>query len=245
MTVKSDVAQGFRNTYQLLHHSNQRNFYLKVYDEAYQASSNHKLKAKRTICSKDGLLGLDDRSTIHVDKERINLAFEPKFVHLGNSNLLRSPFSISKAKKYAFKIKYEVVRTKVFVDVISHGLTEFVFGSIKLPGGLQKAYSKFGTSYTDVSIRHKKLYKSNNQVAGGVIFPFVDTRIVVVDKNNKNDDGLIKGISNEGGVIEFKSERYDVDQMVREMLRYCGDLVAKVVIEGEKADNATMYGLAA
>ena len=78
-----------------------------------------------------------------------------------------------------------------------------------------------------VAIRQWKFCKSNYQVTGGIISVIEDTKVLDDHENNKDDKEIIDGISTRGGVIKFKTGRYDVDQAIREILQYSGDLVQK------------------
>ena len=52
------------------------------------------------------------------------------------------------------------------------------------------------------------------------------------------------GIVSSVGVIEFKRDSYNKYQTVVEMLRAAGDIVARVLAEGDRIDSAVMFGLA-
>ena len=103
------------------------------------------------------------------------------------------------------------------------------------------SYSIVGRSNNDACIVHKKNYKSEGQVIGGII-----TGLTQNGNRNKYEDWIdaLDGIITSGGIIEFKRKEYNTDQTVGEALKSAGGLVARVLIEGEKVEKVAIYGLA-
>ena len=237
--------------------------YLKVYQETMQASDNrHPIEVDKKMFYSSVLLELNPNPVVYLNEEVMRQALQCSFIHVGVFNSLWNKYTsknmsgtnfYKEAINRAVNIKYEVPRTKGFMEVFT--MTElrdqFNFGHIELPNDFKKAYSVFGRSLNDVCIIHKTYYKQHGQVTGGVVLGLeeehnsedIDSdRIMTIGTFDNNCS--TGGVCTNAGILEFKMEKYNTDRTIKEMLRSAGDLVAKALYEGEKVNQAIMYGLA-
>ena len=240
--------------YQQLHSSSTMNSYLKVYTNVKQASTSKCKLHIWKVCPANELLKAAIDTTVYIDQLTMKKALESRFVHLGDAVLEGKHITISDLEIESIEVNYETLRTRAFVKRISQHLEkhkhQFSIEPIRLPKRLRKAYSEYGQSINDCCIIHRTSYKGSTQVAAGVITglnstqPFEDGK-ETIKEGKKTNDRLFEGVFTSVGVIEFKRVKYDTEQTIKEMLKASGDLIAKVLIEGNKVDRAIVYGLAA
>ena len=236
--------------YQLMFQSPTFCSHLRVYNETKQASQKGMIPLTKVKSSARDLLSIDTNQVSYIGEEVMRDALEPRFVHVGKA---RSSFSLlSEKDEDTIKINHEVIRTRAFFNFFSTSKLkkEFVFGHIRLPPQCKgKPYSLYGHSLNDLCIINKTKYKSGNQITGGVMMALNENPMKEEDSEDDEeirmyDKSIIGRSSSSARVLEFKRERFDVDQTAKEMLKSCGDLVAKVLLEGNQVIEVNMYGLA-
>lgn len=261
MMIQSEEILTFPG-YQLLFAAPKLNLYLKVHENTKPASKHDVIdtNANMVKCAPLQLLSITAEPVSYVQEEMVRDALNPVFFHAGKFYSQFLPDGNGTKGKRGMKINHEVIRTKAFIEFfleseLSH---QFTFGHVTLPSEHVKyPYSMYGRSLNDVCIMHTTQYKSCNKAAGGIIIGLIEKDNEDRKDNNGNskcgeekerimscDDIINNEFSASLGVLEFKQKRFAVEQTVKEMLKSAGDLVAKVLTEGDILSQVNMYGLA-
>ena len=230
------------------------NSYLKVYTNVKQASTSKCKVHIWKVCPANEILKAAIDTTVYIDHLTMKKALEPRFVHLGDAVLEGTHITISDLEVESIEVNYKTLQTKAFVKRISQHLVkhkyQYSIEPIRLPKRLRKAYSEYGRSINDCCIIYRTSYRGTTQVAAGVITGLNSTQLFedtkeTIKEGKKTNDRLFEGVFTSVGIIEFKRVKFDTEQTIKDMLKAGGDLIAKVLIEGNKVDRAIIYGLAA
>ena len=141
-------------------------------------------------------------------------------------------------------VNYEPTRNEVFERALSYLLkdADFIVGTIQLPQAHRFSYSTYGTSIPDFCVIRENYYKeSDKTVTAGVVVSDDSWRLArateIIDVESMHLAEHFLGT----GVVEFKRDKYELDQTAKEMMKVAGDIVAKALIKGLIVNCVQVY----
>lgn len=230
--------------FHLLYRSQEKSSYITLYDkETFKKSSNQEdsLQCNVNESPAEMLLDLKRDTVEYIDQTSLELSLNTGFIHQGQDIAYKSSKLYVNADHHASVVntQSETLRNQAFINFFSCSSlsSDFGFGHIKVRKPKGKGYSVYSSSKNNVCIIHKAHYKDAHCAVAGIFSAVLDDQET---STNEVDECVASA-----GVIEFKRQSYNTKQTFKEMLKSAGDLVAKVLMEGEIVDHIIMYGLAA